>query len=73
MVNWCTPKLFDGLNYEFKGENIKKKRNWGTLFGSQHFMGRGEVWGKFVAFINNFPAICDMPPTHKEIKAILDF
>jgi hypothetical protein len=26
MVNRCTPKFFDGFNYGFKGENIKKKR-----------------------------------------------
>jgi hypothetical protein len=33
------PKLFDGLNYESKGEN-NGRRSWGTLFGSQHFEGK---------------------------------
>ncbi len=30
-------KFFDGFNYESKDENNGRKRNWGVLFGSQHF------------------------------------
>jgi hypothetical protein len=29
-----TPKLLDGLNYKFKGEDIGRRRSWGTLLGS---------------------------------------
>jgi hypothetical protein len=39
-----TPKLFDGLNCESKGEDIERKRSWGTLPGSQHFGGRRVCW-----------------------------
>jgi hypothetical protein len=38
------PKLLDGLNYESKGENIKRKRSWNTLPGLQHFKGRRACW-----------------------------
>ncbi len=41
---WHTPKLLDGFNSEFKGENNERKRNWGTLPSSQHFGGRGVCW-----------------------------
>ncbi len=38
------PKLLDGLNIEPKGEDIKRKRNWGAFLGSQHFGGKGACW-----------------------------
>ncbi len=38
------PKLLDRLNYESKGENKGRIRNWGTLLNSQHFRGRGARW-----------------------------
>ncbi len=34
------PKLFDGFNYESKGENNKRRRSSIVLLGSQHFEGR---------------------------------
>jgi len=33
-------KLFDGLNYESKGEDNRRRKSWGTLLGSLHFGGR---------------------------------
>ncbi len=33
-VYWRTPKLFDGLNYESKGEYNKRRMSWGAFFGS---------------------------------------
>jgi len=33
-THWHTPKFFDGLNYEFKGEDDGMRRRWGALFGS---------------------------------------
>ncbi len=36
------PKLLDGLNYESKGENNRRK-SWGMLFNLQHFEGRNGV------------------------------
>jgi len=41
VVFLCTPKLLDGLNYEFKGEDNKRRRSWGMFLGSQHFGGKG--------------------------------
>ncbi len=41
---WRTPKIFDGLNYESKEEDNRRKRSWGVLFGSQHLGGRGACW-----------------------------
>jgi hypothetical protein len=29
-----TPKFLDGFNCEFKGEDSRKRRNWGALFSS---------------------------------------
>ncbi len=43
---WRTSKLFDGFNYESKGEDNKRKRSWGALPGSQHFGGK-RVCGSF--------------------------
>jgi hypothetical protein len=46
MEGWRTPKLFDGLNYESKGEDIER-RSWGAFPGSQHFGGKKgvlELW-----------------------------
>jgi hypothetical protein len=43
-LNWCTPKFFDGLNCESKGEDNERKRSWGAFLGSQHFGGRGACW-----------------------------
>jgi hypothetical protein len=40
---WCTPKLHR-FNYESKGENNERRRNWGMLLSSQHFNGRGRAW-----------------------------
>jgi hypothetical protein len=37
---WRTPKLFDGLNCESKGEDNGRRTSWGALPGSQHFEGR---------------------------------
>jgi hypothetical protein len=34
------PKLLDRLNYEFKCENSRRIKSWGTLPDSQHFGGR---------------------------------
>jgi len=34
VIQWRTPKLFDGLSYESKEENNGRKRSWGTLPGS---------------------------------------
>jgi hypothetical protein len=42
--HWHTPKFLDGLNYEFEGENIIKKRSWNALRNSQHFRDRGACW-----------------------------
>jgi hypothetical protein len=42
---WCTPKLLNGLNCEFKGENNERRRSWGAFPNSQHFEGRGACWG----------------------------
>jgi len=46
MVRWKVthPKILDGLNYESKSEDNRKKRGWGALFGTQHFEGRGAFW-----------------------------
>jgi len=33
-VEWPTPKLFDGLNCESKGEDSGKRKSWGVLLGS---------------------------------------
>jgi hypothetical protein len=41
---WRTPKLFNGLNYEPKGENSGRRRNWGAFLGSPHFGGRKACW-----------------------------
>jgi len=35
------PKLLDGLNIEPKGEDIRRRRNWGVFVGSQHFGVKG--------------------------------
>jgi hypothetical protein len=44
--NWRTPKLLDRLNYESKGENSGRRRNWGTLPSLQHYGGGGGVEGR---------------------------
>ncbi len=42
---WHTPKLLDGLNCEFKGEdNGRKKKTLGHVLGLQHFRGRGACY-----------------------------
>jgi hypothetical protein len=41
---WCTPKLFDGFNYESRGEDNERRMSWGILPGLQHFEGRGTCW-----------------------------
>jgi hypothetical protein len=41
VLAWCTPKLLDGLNYESKDEDNRKRRSWGVVLGSQHFEGKG--------------------------------
>jgi len=33
-------KLLDGLNYESKGEDNRRRKSWGTFPGSLHFGGR---------------------------------
>jgi hypothetical protein len=33
LCNWRTPKLFDGFNYESKGEENEMKRSWGAVPG----------------------------------------
>jgi hypothetical protein len=45
---WRTPKLFDGLNYESKGEDNERRRSWGVLLGSLHFEGSGACWSSRV-------------------------
>jgi len=32
-----------------------------------------EVWSKVITLIKSFPMVCGTPPTHKWIKAIIDF
>jgi hypothetical protein len=32
-INWHTPKLLDGLNYESKGEYSERRKSWGMLLG----------------------------------------
>jgi hypothetical protein len=39
-----TPKLFDRLNCEFKGENNKRIKSWNTFFSPHHFKGRRVCW-----------------------------
>ncbi len=36
---WRMPKLLDKLNFESKGENNERRKNWGMLPSSQHFGG----------------------------------
>ncbi len=43
-IEWCTPKLFNKLNYKSKCENNEKIMNWGVLLGLQHFMDKGLCW-----------------------------
>ncbi len=38
------PKLLDRLKCESKGENIERKRSWGTFPSSQHFKDRVASW-----------------------------
>lgn len=37
---WCTLKLLDKFNCEFKSENIVRIKNWEVILGLQHFKGK---------------------------------
>jgi hypothetical protein len=38
------PQAPKWIHRKSKGENSGRRRSWGTLFGSQHFGGRGVCW-----------------------------
>jgi hypothetical protein len=42
--NWCAPKLLDRFKYEFEVKTRKEQGIGDTVFGSQHFGGRGACW-----------------------------
>jgi len=44
LAMWCTPKLLNRFNYKSKGENVERKRNWGTFLNLQHYEGRRACW-----------------------------
>ncbi len=75
-ASWRTPKLLDGLNYESKGEDNRKRRSWGVFPGSQHFGGRGACWSFGMGLgglISNSIIHTDLhKPNNKSVSAYLE-
>jgi hypothetical protein len=58
---------------QVQGENTRRKRSWGALFGSQHFEGKGHVgalvWGLGRLTSNSITHMDLHKPNNKLVKA----